>query len=270
MKFCLIVVLCIVAGAQCDEQCNYVTIVVEEGLALVQNAFEETKLRNIEPYLNALTNTTAPLVEFKDKLKDIVKEYMNQSCVMESMNKIDASVDEALHIVDEYYKPKDVIAIADSTLGGYNEVIAHEIKKQTASLDAYVKEHNMNLTCYLEIFREGYRNVTYLFNNVIPDYLNNFAKEIGEQFAETTKKMDYWAGTINAGVEDCKTKPFTPFCIAALLQEKTPKLVKDTDLGGLLIDTKINYTNGLEGEKMNAIQIIAMTFQKIFNALSIC
>lgn len=117
---------------------------------------------------------------------------------------------------------------------------------------------------------------------------NNFAAEIGAKLAETTQKMNYWTGAVNAGVEDCKTKPFTPFCIAALvriiqiislvnllifalqLQDKTPMLVKDTDLGSLLEDTKVNFGNGLEGEKMNAIQIIAMTFQKIFNALSRC
>lgn len=101
----------------------------------------------------------------------MVKEYMNQSCVMESMQTIDASVNKGLKMVDTYFKPKDVNAGADSTLADYNKVIADEIRKQTASLDAYVKEHNINVTCYLEIFREGYRNVTYLFDNVIPDYL---------------------------------------------------------------------------------------------------
>lgn len=101
----------------------------------------------------------------------MVKDYMNQSCVMESMQTIDASVNKGLQMVDTLYKPQDVSAGADSTLADYNKVIADEIKKQTATLDAYVKEHNINITCYLEVFREGYRNVTYLFDNVIPDYL---------------------------------------------------------------------------------------------------
>lgn len=138
---------------------------------MIENKFEEVKDRNIEPYLTALADTAAPLAVFKDKLKEIVKEYMNQSCVMESINTIDASVNKGLDLVHELYSPKDVNAKADVTLAEYNKVIADEIKKQTASLDAYVKEKNLNLTCYLEVFRQGYRNVTYLFDNAIPDYL---------------------------------------------------------------------------------------------------
>lgn len=129
------------------------------------------KKKNIDPFLEAIANTTAPLVEFNDKIKDIVKDYMNQSCVMESINALDTSVKKGLEKADAMYKPESVRANADLVLKDYNKVIADEVEKQTKILHAYVIAHNINLTCYLEVFREGFRNVTYLFDNVIPDYL---------------------------------------------------------------------------------------------------
>lgn len=95
---------------------------------------------------------------------------MNQSCVMESINAIDTSVKNGLKVVEQW-KPSVINKLTDESFSDYNKVIADEIMKQTASLEAYVKVHNINLTCYLEVFREGFRNVTHLFDNVIPDYM---------------------------------------------------------------------------------------------------